>query len=240
MTDPLRVTPEVQKITRELRHEIHQNPEIGTDLPATQASVLKSINGLESLEVSTGTRQSSIVAVLRSPRSNPDAPVILLRADMDALPVEEKVEIGHASRIQGLMHACGHDVHTAGLVGAAHLLHANRRELKCDVVFMFQPAEEEYVGAKWMIEDGVLRSAGRPISAAFGVHVFSGTLEPRTWYIRPGTVMAGCDEVRIVIRGIGAMVPSHIKPLTQYLWLVKSDWASTPSLQENSDLLNQL
>lgn len=203
MRKPLHVTPDVKELTRELRRDLHRHPETGTDLPRTQAQVLKSLEGLEQLEISTGTRQSSVVAVLRSPHSTPDSPVILLRADMDALPVEEKVEVDYVSQVPGKMHACGHDVHTAGLVGAAHLLHSHRQELACDVVFMFQPAEEEFVGAKWMVEDGVLESAGRPVTAAFGVHVFSGMLEPGVWHLRPGTVMAGCDEVRIVIRGIG-------------------------------------
>lgn len=203
MRTPLLVTSEVQKLTRELRHDLHRHPETGTDLPRTQGQVLKSLERLESLEISTGTRQSSVVAVLRSPHSTADSPVILLRADMDALPVEEKVEVDYVSQVQGKMHACGHDVHTAGLVGAAHILHSHRQDLPCDVVFMFQPAEEEFVGAKWMVEDGVLESAGRPVTAAFGVHVFSGMLEPGVWHLRPGTVMAGCDEVRIVIRGVG-------------------------------------
>ena len=203
MTAPLTITTELQSFVRTIRHDLHRHPEVGTDLPRTQAQVLAALDGLEGLEISTGQRQSSIIAILRAPETGPQTPVILLRADMDGLPVEEKVDIDYISQEPGRMHACGHDVHTAGLIGAAHLLHARRSELTVDVMFMFQPAEEDYVGAKWMIEDGLRDAAGKPITAAFGTHVFSGMFEPRIWGLRSGTVMAGCDEVRITVQGMG-------------------------------------
>lgn len=203
MTAPLTITPELQSFVRTIRHDLHRHPEIGTNLPRTQAQVLKALADLDGLEISTGERQSSIIAILRAPNSGPQTPVILLRADMDGLPVEEKVDIDYISQEPGRMHACGHDVHTAGLIGAAHLLHTRRSELTVDVMFMFQPAEEAFVGAKWMLEDGLLDAADKPVTAAFGTHVFSGMLEPRVWGLRSGTVMAGCDEVRIVVQGMG-------------------------------------
>lgn len=203
MSAPLTVTPDLKSLIRAIRHDLHQHPEVGTDLPRTQAQVLKALDGLDGLEIITGKRQSSVIVVMRAPESTPDTPVILLRADMDALPVNERVDVDYISREPGKMHACGHDVHTAGLIGALHLLHARRSEIECDVVFMFQPAEEAYVGAKWMIEDGLLEAAGKPITAAFGTHVFSGMFEPRIWSLRSGTIMAGCDELRIVVRGMG-------------------------------------
>ena len=200
---PLTVNDELRAFLRELRHDLHEHPELGTELPRTQAKVLEAISDLDDLEITTGERQSSIIVILRAPDSSADTPLVLLRGDMDGLPVEENVDIPWASKIPGRMHACGHDIHTAGLVGALRMLHKRRSELSCDVLFMFQPAEEAYVGAKWMIDDGLLEAGGKPIEAAFGAHVYSGMFAPRTWHLRPGTLMAGCDELRIVIRGRG-------------------------------------
>jgi metal-dependent amidase/aminoacylase/carboxypeptidase family protein len=127
----------------ELRHTLHQSPEIGLQLPITQQTVLAELDGL-GLEVSTGTALTSVTAVLRGV---PGGPTVLLRGDMDALPVSEATGVEFASKIDGAMHACGHDLHTAMLVGAARLLSAHRDELAGDVVFMFQPGEEGWDGA---------------------------------------------------------------------------------------------
>ena len=131
-------------ITR-LRHQLHQRPEIGLDLPETQRTVLEALSGLP-LEISTGTSCSSVTAVLRGTGAaggdGQPAPAVLLRGDMDALPVQEATGVEFSSTIDGAMHACGHDLHTAMLVGAARLLSAHRDELPGDVVFMFQPGEE--------------------------------------------------------------------------------------------------
>src|SRR5271166_2934546 len=125
-----------------LRHRLHQRPEIGLVLPETQRAVLEALDGLP-LEVSAGESCGSVTAVLRgtAERSGP-APAILLRGDMDALPVQELADVEYLSTIDGVMHACGHDVHTAMLAGAARLLSAHRSVLQGDVVFMFQPGEE--------------------------------------------------------------------------------------------------
>ena len=136
----------------ELRHRLHRRPEIGLELPQTQRTVLEALDGLP-LEVSTGRSVSSVTAVLRGSDGGAEgavpthAPTVLLRGDMDALPVQEAPGLDYASEVPGAMHACGHDLHTAMLVGAARLLSAHRGELAGDVVFMFQPGEEGYDGA---------------------------------------------------------------------------------------------
>lgn len=179
-----------------LRRELHRDPEIGLDLPRTQQRVLAALEGLD-LEISTGTATTSVTAVLRGGRPGP---VVLLRADMDALPVLEANDLPYRSPNEA-MHACGHDLHTAGLVGAARLLADVRDELPGDVVFMFQPGEEGYHGARVMIEEGVLEAAGaRPI-AAFAAHV--GTSELGLFRSKPGPVLAGSAEVRVALHGRG-------------------------------------
>ena len=134
-----------------LRRRLHQIPEIGLDLPQTQATVLEALNGLD-LEITRGRALSSVVAVLRGGAAPDDGPrpSVLLRGDMDALPVVEEVEVDYRST-NGAMHACGHDLHVAALVGAARVLHERRDELAGDVVFMFQPGEEAPGGAAPMI-----------------------------------------------------------------------------------------
>lgn len=188
----------------DLRRELHRHPELGLDLPKTQAAVLRRLAALDGVEITTGTRQSSVTAVLRGAAPiGGERPVILLRGDMDALPVSEETGLDFASAEPGRMHACGHDLHVAGLYGAARLLHARRDRLAADVVFMFQPAEEAYDGARFMIEDGVLDAAGRRADAAYGLHVFSAEYESGVFYSRPGTLMAGCEEFFITVHGAG-------------------------------------
>lgn len=140
----------------ELRHALHREPELGLDLPLTQAKILAALDGL-GLEIRTGTALSSVTAVLRGARPGP---AVLLRGDMDALPVQEDTGLPYASVLDGRMHACGHDLHVTGLVGAARLLAARREELAGDVVLMFQPGEEGQGGARIMIDEGVLDAAG--------------------------------------------------------------------------------
>ena len=188
---------------RALRRRLHQIPEIGLDLPLTQAVILEALSGLD-LEVTTGKALSSVVAVLRGHAPIDSVrPVILLRADMDALPVTEELAHAWVSTHPGVMHACGHDLHVAGLVGAAHRLHARRHELVGDVVLMFQPGEEGPGGAELMIEEGVLTAAGRRADAAYAVHVFSAEHPLGTWFGRPGPLMASSDEVTITVHGEG-------------------------------------
>ncbi len=188
-----------------LRRELHQIPEIGLDLPRTQERVLGALHPLP-LEVSTGSGLSSITAVLRGRKPVADgviAPVVLLRGDMDALPVQESPGEEFISLHSGTMHACGHDLHTAGLVGAAQLLAARRDELAGDIVFMFQPGEEGFDGARYMIDEGVLDAAGRPAVAAYGLHVMSSTVPNGHFTSRPGPLMAASDGLFVRVIGAG-------------------------------------
>ncbi|HEX5770372.1 MAG TPA: M20 family metallopeptidase [Nocardioidaceae bacterium] len=186
-----------------LRRALHRVPEIGLDLPITQRMVLDALEGLD-LEVSTGQGLSSVVAVVRGGAEGADeGPVVLLRGDMDGLPVAEEVELPYRSEHPGQMHACGHDLHTAALVGAARILAEIRDELAGDVVLMFQPGEEGPGGAEPMIAEGLLDVAGRPADAAFALHVSSSEYPLGQWFARPRELMAAVDTVRIVVRGEG-------------------------------------
>jgi hippurate hydrolase len=182
-----------------LRHALHRTPELGLDLPRTQRLVLDALAPL-GLEVTTGAGLSSVVAVLRGGRPGP---AVLLRGDMDALPVTEDSGEAFASENPGVMHACGHDLHTAGLVGAARLLAARRAELPGSVVLMFQPGEEGDHGARLMIEEGVLDAAGERVVAAYGLHVMSAILPTGLVTSRPGTLLAAADTVHVTVHGRG-------------------------------------
>ncbi|HEX9225709.1 MAG TPA: amidohydrolase, partial [Arthrobacter sp.] len=191
------------QITR-LRHELHQEPEIGLALPRTQEKVLKALDGLP-YEISLGETTTSVTAVLRggAPHTSADKPVVLLRADMDGLPVQERTGVGFSSRVDGAMHACGHDLHTSMLAGAATLLAERREQLAGDVVLMFQPGEEGYDGAGHMIREGVLDAAGRRADAAYGMHVFS-SLEPYGQFAtKPGVMLSASDGLFITVLGAG-------------------------------------
>ncbi|MBE1593070.1 M20 family metallopeptidase [Nonomuraea angiospora] len=183
----------------QLRHSLHTTPELGLHLPRTQEKVLAALDGLP-LEVRTGTSLSSVTAVLRGGRPGP---AVLLRGDMDALPVAEKNDLPYVSQLPGQMHACGHDLHTAMLAGAARLLSARREELAGDVVFMFQPGEEGFEGAKHMIDEGVLDAAGTRPVAAYGMHVVSAMLPPGLFASRPGPIMAAADTFLVTVKGRG-------------------------------------
>jgi hippurate hydrolase len=156
----------------ELRHRLHRVPEVGLQLPRTQELVLEAIDGL-GLEVTQGEALTSVTAVLRGGRPGP---AVLLRGDMDGLPVQEETGLPWASELPGAMHACGHDLHTAMLAGAARLLAAHRDQLAGDVVFMFQPGEEGFDGAGRMLDEGVLDAAGHRVSSAYGMHVMSSNI----------------------------------------------------------------
>ncbi len=187
----------------DLRHRLHAEPEIGLSLPRTQEKVLAALEGLP-LEVATGTSTTSVTAVLRGGAPGGGArPTVLLRGDMDALPVAEEVDVPFRSTVPGVMHACGHDLHTAMLVGAARLLADRREQLAGDVVFMFQPGEEGFDGARYMIEEGVLDAAGTRPDAAFALHVMSNLTPRGVVASRPGPLMAASDGVFVTVTGRG-------------------------------------
>src|SRR5690348_11508639 len=183
----------------ELRHAIHREPEIGLDLPKTQRKVLDALAGLP-LEVSTGKAVSSVTAVLRGGRPGP---VVLLRGDMDALPVTEETGLPYASAIPGTMHACGHDLHTAMLAGAAKLLCARQDEVPGTVIFMFQPGEEGFAGARHMINEGVLDAAGERPVAAYALHVSANKQPCGVFSTRPGPMLAAADQITVTVHGRG-------------------------------------
>lgn len=182
-----------------LRRDLHAEPEIGLDLPRTQEKVVAALDSLP-LEITTGSATTSVTGVLRGTGSGP---TVLLRGDMDALPVQEKTGVDYRSRVDGTMHACGHDLHTAMLVGAARLLAQHRDRLHGDVVFMFQPGEEGWDGASVMLEEGVLDAAGKRVDAAYGMHVFSAQVPQGRFVTRAGTMLAASDELHVTVRGAG-------------------------------------
>src|SRR2546427_6460466 len=181
----------------QLRRRIHRHPEIGLTLPRTQAVVLEALDAL-GLERRTGQRTTSVLARLAGGKPGP---TILLRADMDALPLREETGLPFASEVEGAMHACGHDAHVAMLVGAARVLVRRRADLAGSVLFMFQPGEEGYHGARVMLEEGLLDGAGAP-SGAFALHVThreaAGVITTR-----PGPMLASGDTIQITVRGKG-------------------------------------
>ncbi|GAA3308789.1 M20 metallopeptidase family protein [Arthrobacter ramosus] len=195
---------EMQGEIARFRHELHQEPEIGLDLPRTQEKVLKALDGLP-YEITLGESTTSVTAVLRggAPHASTRKPAVLLRADMDGLPVQERTGVEFSSKIDGAMHACGHDLHTSMLAGAATLLAERRDQLAGDVVLMFQPGEEGFDGAGHMIREGVLDAAGRRVDAAYGMHVFS-SLEPYGQFCtKPGVMMSASDGLFVTVLGAG-------------------------------------
>jgi amidohydrolase len=200
--DSVSVRDEAGKFTdeiTELRRAIHREPEIGLDLPKTQQKVLGALDGLP-LDISTGTELSSVTAVLRGGKPGP---AVLLRGDMDALPITEATGLPFASRHDGAMHACGHDLHVAMLAGAAKVLSARQADLPGSVVFMFQPGEEGYAGARSMIGEGVLDAAGSRVVGAYGLHVSSSKLPFGVFSTRPGPMLAAADQIFVTVRGRG-------------------------------------
>jgi amidohydrolase len=196
--DLLAAAVDLQPDTVALRRRLHRRPEVGLTLPETQATVLEAIDGLP-LRVSTGTAVTSVIGVLEGGRPGP---TVLLRGDMDALPMPEDTGLDFASEIPGVMHACGHDTHVAMLVGAAKLLSERRAELPGRVVFMWQPGEEGYGGAPIMLDEGLLDAAGTPVDSAFALHIT--TQHPAGVIgVRPGPAMASSDTIRIVVTGRG-------------------------------------
>lgn len=183
----------------DLRHELHRTPEIGLDLPATQAIVLRELAAL-GIEATPGRGLGSVTGVVRGGRPGP---AVLLRGDMDALPVTEDTGEPFTSGRDGVMHACGHDMHMAGLLGAARLLVERRAEWAGSVVLMFQPGEEGDHGARLMIEEGVLDAAGSRVVGAYGLHVVSAEVPVGVVTARAGTYYAAADQLFVTVQGRG-------------------------------------
>jgi amidohydrolase len=190
----------VQPRTVALRRAVHRHPELGLELPRTRDAVVTALADLP-LQVHLGRAVSSVVAVLEGDRPGP---TILLRGDMDALPLAEDTGLAFASQVSGAMHACGHDTHVAMLASAARVLATRRDELAGRVLFMFQPGEEGFHGARHMINEGLLDRtgpAGRP-DAAYALHI-SATVPSGEVHVRPGPLMAASDTIRVTVSGRG-------------------------------------
>ena len=212
------------------RRDIHQHPELGNREVRTAKLVADHLRSL-GLEVRTGVAHTGVVGVLRGGKPGP---VVALRADMDALPVTEMVDLPFASKVKttyngqevGVMHACGHDNHVAILMGVAEVLAGIRAKLPGTVKFIFQPAEEgppagEEGGAALMIKEGVM--ADPAPQAIFGLHVWPDSVGRISY--RPGGMLAAADEVRIVVRGRqthGAMPWGGVDPIVVASQIVNS------------------
>src|SRR6201992_1019872 len=183
------------------RRDIHQFPELLYDVHRTAAFVADRLKEFGCDEVATGLGRTGVVGVIkgRKPAGNGDVKVIGLRADMDALPIEEATDLPYASKTPGKMHACGHDGHTAMLLGAARYL-AETRNFAGDAVVIFQPAEEGGAGAAAMIKDGLMERFG--IERVYGMHNGPG-LPVGSCAIRTGPIRAATDAVDIRIEGLG-------------------------------------
>jgi amidohydrolase len=183
------------------RRDIHENPELMYEVHRTAAFVADRLREFGCDEVATGLGRTGVVGVIKGkkPAGNGEIRVIGLRADMDALPIEEETNLPYASRTPGLMHACGHDGHTAMLLGAARYL-AETRNFAGDAVVIFQPAEEGGAGAAAMIKDGLMDRFG--IEQVYGMHNGPG-LPVGSFAIRPGPIMAATDSIDIKIEGLG-------------------------------------
>ena len=183
------------------RRDIHQHPELLYDVHRTAAFVAERLREFGCDEVATGLGRTGVVGVIkgRRPAGKGDVKVIGLRADMDALPIVEATDLPYASKNPGLMHACGHDGHTAMLLGAARYL-AETRNFAGDAVVIFQPAEEGGAGAAAMIKDGLMDRFG--IEQVYGMHNGPG-IPVGSFAIRSGPIMASTDDIDIKIEGLG-------------------------------------
>ena len=200
--DPMPIVNRVADLQPDIqawRRDIHEHPELLYDVHRTAALVADRLREFGCDEVATGLGRTGVVGVIkgRKPAGKGDMKVIGLRADMDALPIEEETNLPYASKTPGLMHACGHDGHTAMLLGAARYL-AETRNFAGDAVVIFQPAEEGGAGAVAMIKDGLMDRFG--IEQVYGMHNCPG-IPVGSFAIRPGPIMAGGDAVDHQDRG---------------------------------------
>jgi len=184
-----------QPRTVALRRALHRAPELGLDLPRTREAVLAALRDLP-LTVRTGRSCSSVIAVLEGARPGP---TVLLRGDMDALPLQEDTGLEFASGIDGAMHACGHDAHTAILASTARLLAGHIERIAGRVLLMFQPGEEGFHGARHMIDEGLLDDDPE---LAYALHI-SSTVPTGQLHHRPGPIMAAADVLTVTVTGRG-------------------------------------
>ena len=194
---------EIQSWIVEKRRTIHQHPELMYEEFETSKLVQKTLSDLD-IKFQKDIAITGVVGIV----GNGNGPCVALRADMDALPIHEETDIDFKSKIDGKMHACGHDCHTAMLLGAARLLKENEKEINGTIKLIFQPAEEGGAGGKMMREQGVLQNP--KVEQIYALHV-AGTMPMGTLASREGTLLAGTSTVRIIVRGNGghAAAPHH-------------------------------
>jgi amidohydrolase len=209
MSDILEEARWLSEYSQRLRRDLHQHPELGFKEVRTAAIIANELRGL-GIEVHTGIAETGVVGLLEGVEPGP---VVLLRFDMDALPIQEENEVSYQSQVPGVMHACGHDGHVATGLTVARLLNQHRKELHGTVKFLFQPAEEGLGGAERVLRAGVLESPR--VDYALALHLWNE--KPLGWLaIHPGALMAGADLFSILIEGKGghgAMPDKAIDPI---------------------------
>lgn len=196
VTDYLKEARVIEDQIIQWRRDFHRHPELRFEEHRTARVIAEILSSL-SMQVQSGVGKTGVVGILEGSQ---EGPVSLMRFDMDALPIQEENQVEYASRVPGVMHACGHDGHMAVGLGVATLLARHREELRGAVKFVFQPAEEGAGGARAMIADGVLKNPTVDIS--FGVHIQSQT-PSGTYLIGDGPILAAADQFRCVIHGKG-------------------------------------
>lgn len=235
-TNPLKTkvniaADKVESKVIEWRRDFHEHPELGNNETRTAAIVAKHLQSL-GLEVKTGVARTGVVAILKGGKPGP---VVALRADMDGLPVIERGSLPFASKVKtqyngqevGVMHACGHDSHTAMLMGVAEVLAGVKADLKGSVKFIFQPAEEGSApgvegGAELMVKEGVLENP--KVDVVFGLHIWAQTEAGKITY-RPGGMMAGVNDMQIIVKGRqahGAAPWASIDPIVVSAQIINS------------------
>ena len=199
---------------RSIRRDLHVWPEIGLDLPKTRERVLEALDGLP-LDITLHKTTSGIAAMLTGDKPGP---TVMLRGDMDALPMPEDTGLDFASKVDNVMHACGHDTHVAMLAGAAKMLSERKATLPGRVLFMFQPGEEGYGGAEYMLDEGILDvgpnrdGSESPLTAAYALHITS-SLPAGFIGTKGGPIMASSDVLRIEVKGKGGHASEPFRTL---------------------------
>ncbi len=185
-----------------MRRDLHEHPELAYEEVRTSGIVAQRLRAL-GLEVQTGIAKTGVVGLLRGEAAGPNVKTLAIRADMDALPIHEMNEVEYRSQVDGKMHACGHDGHTAILLTVADILSKRRAELQGNVKFLFQPAEENIAGAKPMVEQGALEG----VDAIIGLHLISDIPLGRIG-VRAGEVFASADDYVLTVTGQGGHAAS--------------------------------
>ena len=189
------------------RRDLHEHPELAFEEIRTSGIVAQRLRAL-GMEVQTGIAKTGVVGLLRGSAGGEQARTIAIRADMDALPVQELNEVEYRSQVEGKMHACGHDGHTAILLTVADILSRRRAELAGNVKFVFQPAEEDIGGAKPMVEQGAMQG----VDAVIGLHLISDIPFGRVG-VRAGEVFASADDYMLTVTGQGGHAASPHKAI---------------------------